>query len=318
MDKWGQPKRPIETALSDVDTRALRVLLTLLDCRSVTLAAVALGLSQPSVSQTLRKMRELTDDRLLVRSGAKLVLTERAQTMIEPLRQSLASLEEIIKPAKAFDPTQRDYTFRIASADCMEAFFLPRLIARIRAQAPASRIMLRSVVANFDYAAALESGELDVVIGNWPSPPDNLRTVRLLSDDMVCIFGRDHPLNQKRLLTLAEYMTLEHVAPAPLSPVVPGPIDGRLAEMGLSRDIRVMLPEFNLVPYVLMSTDLVFTSSRNFARHYEALLPISSVPAPEEFGRMNFYLLWHERAQNASANQWLRAQIAAVAHNLET
>lgn len=317
MDKWGRPRRPMESDLINVDTRQLRVLLTLLECGSVTMAAVALGQSQPAVSQTLRRMRELTGDQLLVRSGAKLVPTARAQLMIEPLHRSLASIDEAIRPAKAFDPTTKDHVFRIASADCMEAFFLPRLIARIRQAAPAVRIILRSVVADFDYVAALESGEVDAVIANWPSPPGNLRTVRLLSDDMVCMFGPDHPLNLKRALSLAEYLTLDHVAPSPLSPVVAGPIDGRLAELGLTRNICVILPEFNLVPYVLMSSDLVFTSSRNFARHYEAFLPLHSIPAPEEFGRMRFYLLWHERAQTSSANRWLRDQITTVARLLE-
>ncbi len=318
MDEWGQPKRPAEAAFVDLDTRLLRTLLTIIDLGSVSRAGAVLGQSQPAVSQTLRRMRDLTGDPLLVRSGAKLVPTERALAMLGPLRSALANLDAAIRPARDFDPASDALEVRIAAADCLEAVLLPRLITRIRRAAPRARIMTRAITADFDYAEALEKGEVDAVIANWPSPPGNLRTVRLLSDDMVCIFGPDHPLNLKRAITMDDYMALEHIAPMALSKFAPGPIDGRLAELGLTRDIRVMAPEFNLVPYTLIDSDLVFTSSESFARHYRAFLPIRTLPAPQEFGRMRFYLLWHERAQGSAANGWLRAQIGAVTHQIQT
>lgn len=314
MDDWGRPRPP---DLPHLDLRQLRILLLLLESRSVTQTAATLGLSQPAVSQTLRRMRDLLEDPLLVRSGPRMIPTARAAAMVEPLRMALSGLDAAIRPDEAFDPAHKEHVFRVAAADCMEAYFVPRLIARIREAAPQSRILLRSIIAGYDYAAALEEDELDAVIANWPSPPGNLRTVRLLSDDMACIFGPDHPLNLTKRLSLDDYLRLDHVAPTPLSSVVPGPVDGRLAELGVTRDIKVLVPEFNLVPYALLSSDLVFTSSRQFARHYEAFLPIRSIDAPAEFGQMRFYLLWHERAQTSPANRWLRRQIVDIAHQIE-
>lgn len=313
MDDWGQPGGQ---RFLQLDLRQLHTLLILLETCSITGTAVRLGHSQPAVSQTLRRLRDLIGDPLLVRSGARMVPTVRAARMIAPLRKALAGFDNAIRPEDRFDPSAGEHVFRIAAADCMEAYFVPRLIGRIRNAAPQSRIILRSVVAGYDYAAALENDELDVVIANWPSPPGNLRTVRLLSDDMACIFAADHPLNLTRRLTLDAYLALDHVAPTPLSTVVPGPVDGRLTDLGLTRNIKVIVPEFNLVPYALMSSDLVFTSSRQFARHYEAFLPIRSMPAPPEFGQMRFYLLWHERAQTSAANHWLRGQIVEIARSL--
>lgn len=300
-----------------LDSRQLRILLTLLEQRSVTRTAEMLEQSQPYVSLVLRRLRAKLGDPLLVRSGSKLVPTERALQIAEPLRAVLAGIDEIVRPDAAFEPETATGTFRIASADCMEAFFLPRLISRIRQTAPGMRLMLRSIEAGYDYAAALEKGELDAVIGNWPSPPQNLRTVHLLVDDIVCLFGSGHKLARTRRLTMKRYLENDHLAPVPTSATDPGPIDGRLAELGLSRDIRVFVPEFNLVPYVLVSSDLVFTSSRHFAEHYAGFLPIVSIDAPEEFGKMRFYLLWHERTQTAPSSIWLRKQIIAVARELE-
>jgi len=316
MENWGQPGNPDNRQNLHIDTRQLRIFLEVLAHGSVTRAAEALQLSQPAVSQVLRQLRDLSGDVLLVRSGSKLVPTPRAEAMLAPLTQSLEAIEAAFRPDEVFEPSRTDIVFRIASADCMEAFFLPRLIARIRHSAPRARILLRSIVADFDYAAALERGDLDVVIANWPGPPGNLRTRRLMTDRMVCIFGVEHPFSMRRTITLNDYMDQAHVAPLPVSSIRPGPVDGRLAELGLYRNIQVVVPEFNIVPYVLMSSDLVFTSSESFARHYRAILPIRSLPAPPEFDQMQFYLLWHERAQTAPANRWLRSEMTAVAQEL--
>ncbi|ASM75236.1 HTH-type transcriptional regulator SyrM 1 (plasmid) [Pseudosulfitobacter pseudonitzschiae] len=317
MDEWGQPGKIKHQVEPQIDTRQIRIFLSVLELGSVTRAANALGITQPAVSQVLRRLRDMTDDPLLVRSGSKLIPTIRAEEMLGPLRTSLKTIDAAFQSDQSFDPARDDLVFRIASADCMEAFFLPRFISEIRKSAPNARIHLRSIVSGYDYAMALEKGELDLVIANWPGPPGNLRTVRLMTDEMVCIVGPDHDLKETERVTLDDYMGLEHVAPSPFSPRVQGPIDGKLAELGLFRNIRVIVPEFNIVPYVLMSTDLVFTSSVSFARHYELFLPIRSIPAPPEFGTMQFYLLWHERAQASPMNRWLRAEMIRIARDLE-
>lgn len=301
-----------------INTRELRVLLTLLEERSVTRTAEALDLTQPFVSLVLRRLREATGDPILVRSGAKLVLTVRGEVMIEPLRAALEGIGRVVGQPAEFDPLQAEGDFRIASADCMEAIILPSLVARLREVAPGVRITVRAIDQAFDYAGALERDELDVVISNWPGPPQHLKTARLLSEEVVCLFGPEHPFRGQEAITLDDYLAAEHLAPVPRSKADPGPIDSHLATAGVKRDIRVMLPEFNLIPHMLMNGQLVFTSSANFARYQCSILPLASLPAPAECGTLDFYLLWHERAQADARNSWLRQQIMAVARDLKS
>ena len=90
-------------------------------------------------------------------------------------------------------------------------------------------------------------------------------------------------------------------------------IDGQLTERGLHRNIHMTIPYFGLVPYILMSTDLVFTTGRQFAQHYARHLPVRVLPAPIEFPPMRFYQLWHERTHHAPEVTWLRRLVAEVA-----
>jgi len=302
---------------SQIDMRQLRVLLTLLEERSVTRTAQILDCSQPYISLVLKKLRTVTGDKILVRSGAKLVLTERGQAMLEPARAILAGIEQIVSEPRPFDPRTEEGTFRIASADCIETLILPQLAEKVRDEAPNARLVVHPVDRTFDYAGALERGELDALICNWPGAPEHLKTKALLHEEIDCIFSEHHRFGSMSEITIDDYLAAKHVAPVARSKADPGPIDSQLARHGLKRDIQLMIPEFNLIPHVLLSTDLVFTSSRHFARHFCSLLPLERRPAPVECGELGFYLLWHERAHEAGRNAWLRSKIMAVAKGLQ-
>jgi DNA-binding transcriptional LysR family regulator len=195
----------------------------------------------------------------------------------------------------------------------MEALVLPRLVQRIRAAAPQARLIIRPVDQAFNYASALENDQLDALISNWPGAPTHLKTARLISEETVCLFAADHPFAAKERITIDDYISAEHVAPVARSKADPGPIESRLGEFGLKRDIRVMMPEFNLIPYILLSSNLVFTASRHFAEHFCSLLPLRSLPAPAECGKLHYYLFWHERAHATGRHSWLRQQVMSAA-----
>jgi DNA-binding transcriptional LysR family regulator len=123
----------------------------------------------------------------------------------------------------------------------------------------------------------------------------------------------DHPLATNARLSLATYLSVPHLAPYPSSIRRLGPIDGELAKIGYRRTIAATVPEFNMAPYVLTRTDLIFTTGRLFAEHYARLLPLRLVLAPSELPPMKFYQLWHERSHISASNLWLRHQVLDVA-----
>ena len=105
-----------------------------------------------------------------------------------------------------------------------------------------------------------------------------------------------HPFARRKALTLEDYLALDHLSPTPQASAHVSPIDGRLAQLGLKRRIRVSVPEFTVVPYVLAVNDLVFTSGRSFIEHLASIFPFAVLEAPPELGAMRFYMLWHERS----------------------
>ena len=295
-----------------MDVHLLRVLHAVLAECSVTKAALRLNQSQPAVSTALRRLRDITGDQLLVRSRNGMTPTERGAALLEPVKLALAQIEAIAVRQVRFDPAKSRRVFNIATPDYLNAVVLGEIVARLRKYAPHSQVVFHSLGPDSDFTQALESGELDVVIGNWPQPPELLRMTPLFEDDLVCVMRKDHPL-ANRPLTTERYLEADHLAPTPYSVGRRGVIDMHLARERIKRNVVAYVPYFGLVPYLLLQTDMIFTGPRVFAEHFAKLMPLAVTEVPIDFPKMGFYLLWHDRTHLADECRWFREQIVNVA-----
>jgi DNA-binding transcriptional LysR family regulator len=305
-----------DQALFDkIDLHLIRVLYTVLTERNVSRAAIRLGMSQPAVSAVLKRLRELAGDPLLVRSGAAMVPTDAGLRMIEPSAGILRAAEVLFTEARGFEPQAARNTFRVAASDYLDPFFLPQLVAQIKARAPLCHIEIHPLSADSDYHTHLAQGEVDVVIGNWLKAPDDLHMGRLFGDEVVCQVSKDHP-DVRRPWDAASWLTSEHIAPTPLHPGGRGVIDDHLDSLGLQRNITARCPHFGLIPAMVASSLLVLTTGRQYCERFTERLPVKILPCPIEFPQLMYYQLWHERSHASSAAKWLRERVRSVAEAL--
>ena len=306
-----------DPALFDkIDLHLIRVLHTVLTERSVSKAAVRLGMYQPAVSASLKRLRELAGDPLLVRSGTGMVPTDAALRMIEPAASILRAAEMLFSDARGFEPASAEWTFRVAASDYLDPVFLPQLVAQIKSQAPRCGIEIHPLSAHSDYAAHLAQGDYDVVVGNWLQPPGELHQSELFADDVVCLVSNDHPA-ARRGWTAESWLEAEHIAPTPAFPGARGVIDEHLESLGLARNITARCPHFNLIPRMVASSLLVLTTGRQFCARFTGLLPVTVLECPIAFPKLVYYQLWHERSHSSAAGKWLRERIRGVAASLK-
>jgi DNA-binding transcriptional LysR family regulator len=188
---------------SKLDLNLLPVIVALAEHRSVSAAARHLGMSQPAVSAALGRLRASLGDPLFVRTARGMEATPRALTVLAPARAALGIVDQEILPAQGFHPSTSDRKITLALSDIGEMVFLPKILARLQAEAP--RMTVRSVTLPVSQLErGLELGEIDLAIGYFPDlKGNNFFQQRLFSHGFVCLLrhpqacGREHaPLHE--------------------------------------------------------------------------------------------------------------------------
>ncbi|MTH78489.1 LysR family transcriptional regulator [Paracoccus aestuariivivens] len=289
----------------------LNALKVLLDEQSVTRAANRLQMSQPAASLILRQLREIFGDPLLVRAGGGMVRTERGEQLRGAARQLLAEMDSLLVSPDDFTPAESRATFTIAMPDHILPQMFNGVMREFRRQAPLARLSIRALGPDNDFEGALASGATDLVISNWPTPPDYLRIAPLFEDEFVCVVDKDHPF-AKSPPTLQDYFAASHVAPGDYAIAHRGVVETFLTENKLARERRVVVGYFSMAPYLVPGTDLVFTVTRRFAEHFAGFLPLAIVPSPVVYPPVAFYQLWHERMQHSPMHRWFRHLVGSM------
>ena len=298
------------------DTYLLRVLCALIDEQSVSRTAIRMNQSQPAISAALKRLREIFGDPLLVRDKNTMVPTARALTVAAQARAALALLDGLVNSGDLFAPATTELGFTIATPDYLAPPFLAEVVRVFRSKAPRARLSAMPLGPQFDYERALQDGAVDIVIGNWPSPPEHLHSSTLLEDEVVCILARENPLAGEGALTAERYLEAAHLVPMPYSSGQRGVVEASLNTLRIQRDRRVECPYFSVAPSLLPGTDLIMTTSRHFAQYHAERHAIAIVPSPLPFPAMRFYQLWHESQHRAAPHAWLRGVLTAAARTL--
>lgn len=200
-------------SLRRLDLNLLVTLDVLLAEQNVTRAAERLHFSQPSVSVHLAKLRDIFGDPLLLPGPRGMRPTARAESLREPLRDALASLERAVSSEPAFDPATADDTWRIAATDYSESTVLLPALGGLRAAAPHTRIAVLEINPP-RLAKQAEQGEIDLAFHITSPDADNFHQQPLFTESYVLVGRKDHP-RLKRRPTLAQFCALEHVIVSP-------------------------------------------------------------------------------------------------------
>jgi DNA-binding transcriptional LysR family regulator len=310
----------VASAFDKIELSLIRAFHTVITERSVSRAALKLRTTQPALSGQLKRLRGLIGDPLLVRAGNAMAPTAVALGLLPAAAQVLQGAQALFgghAAAQGFVPALAAQHFRIAASDYLDPLFLPELVARVRAQAPGVTLDLLPLTRDYDYRGHLARGEVDLVVGNWLAPPAELHLGRLVSDEIVCLVGLDHPaLRNPRQWTAERYLASDHIAPTPLHAGGVGVVDELLQAQGLQRRIVVRSPHFGLAPAMVARSSLVLTTGRQFCSRYIGSLPVRIVRCPMDFEALTYYQLWHELTHASTAVRWLREQVRDVVRAL--
>jgi DNA-binding transcriptional LysR family regulator len=295
------------SSLDQIELRLLRIFDAMHANRHVTRAAEELGLSQPTISIGLGKLRQQFGDPLFVRTNEGMLPTTRADALVGPIRDVLHSLKHICEIEAEFDPATATRKFRICMTDASHITLLPNILAAVRKVAPG--VALEAARIDDLMPQALQSGEADLAVGLIPSLETGFYQQTLFQQDFICLTGPRHPRIGKAL-TLAHYQVEGHIG------IVSGTgqqlLEDAVAQFGIKRRVMLRLPGFLGLTGILAASDLVVTLPRHIGETLAAIGGLRVHPCPFPIPQFSVKQHWHARYNHDTANRWLRGLCAGL------
>lgn len=300
--------------IRDIDLNLLVLLDALLREHSVTRAAAVVGISQPAMSNALRRLRTLLDDPILVRTTRGMQPTARAKKLQRPIHLALTQMEAAIAPNRAFEPDTAERLFTILVSDYAASVLLPQVVGRLEQEAP--HIALNIINAGSDAVDQIEGGEADFLIGELHKLPANFHKRKLWSDRLACLIRRDHPalLAADGELTLDAFLAQKHVLITQTG-VGLSRLDEALADRGVSRTINVLTRHYQLPRELVAHSDMVVALPARIARYQANHLGLAVLDPPIELPPFQIDIAWGALDHQDVAHRWLRERIISIAHN---
>ena len=298
--------------LNSLDLNLLVALDALLRDASVSRAAMRLNLSQPATSHALQRLRDLIGDPLLVRNGARMELTPRAQALRSPLAQALDQVRTLFV-SDEFDAARSERHFRLMMPDLAVELLMPPLMEKVTRLAPNVTIDVvpwrSSTIFTPDFARTID---LVISIGNSFK---GFHRQRLYTDLDALAVRRGHPAGAKLRKREA------FVAARPVAVIIRGHhedlIDTWLRTKGIERRIALVVPGYIEALHVTARTDLVAFVPRRLIAALSKQLSLMTVTPPLDPGIDEQHMFYPTRAQMDPGSIWLRKLMLETGRELE-
>jgi DNA-binding transcriptional LysR family regulator len=298
--------------LNSLDLNLLTALDALLREANVSRAALRIGLSQPATSHALQRLRNIFGDPLLVRTGARMELTPRAQALRAPLAQALDQIRGLFVP-DAFDAARSERQFRLMMPDLAVELLMPPLMEKVTRAAPGVRIDVvpwrGSAIFHAEFARTID---LVISIGNSFK---SFHRQLLYTDSDALAVRRGHPVGAK-LKRRETFLAARHVAV-----IIRGQsedlIDTWLRSKGIERHIALVVPGYIEALHVAARTDLVAFVPRRLISALSKQLSLATVPPPLDPGVDEQFMFYPTRAQMDPGSIWLRRLMLETGRELE-
>lgn len=297
------------------DLNLLPVFVALMEERSVTRAADRLGMTQPSLSNALARLRVLMQDQLFVRERYGIQPTPTALALAPRIAAAVEELTNCVMGQQDFDPSQASRQMTLAVSGYVEYVLIPPIIARLRQVAPGIEIRLLPY-GNELAETGVVSGTTAFVLGRILDPPDNLVVQHLMDDGLACIVRADHP-EIGNAISREQYERMAHVNVMPPGRQRTG-VFKALERQGLKRHVVTSVMSFLVVPEIVAVTDYCATLPSLICKRLAADSRMKVLPTPVRLETFPVEIAWHVRYREDPAHRWLRQLVGDIARELSS
>ena len=301
----------LEQKLSRIDLNLLVSLSVLLKERHVGRAADILFITQPAMSRTLQRLRDLFDDQLFYRTSVGISPTAKALELERLLPETLESLNNILSNEE-FDPLTCEQGFSISIPSMLSHNIILPLFNLLHKEAP--NIQLTESTAKSNPFDLLEAGNLDFAIHVAKDIPPRFNAMSLGIVKSVIFARKGHPLFTQKNVDLNDCMEYDFVSlhvENNQTAKFTGPVEVMLAKKGFSKEPLYKTSQLQMLLEIMEHTDCLFVGPSLLVKNPDL---VNRFEAVYEFNlpkkdMIEFFLLEHKRSENSKAHQWFKEKL---------
>lgn len=296
------------------DIKEIHILKALLGDPHITRCAARLNLTQSAVSHTLNRLRTKFSDPLFIRSKNGLEPTSFLLSLEAHLDNLLSEAEAIKHFGLKFNPETSSRSFHIGMPELVSIPFIPKLLKRIRRQAPHVILNFSSITPQ-DATPPLENKNIDLYIGTVKTSSASLKSQLLYKESFICLTRKEYRIFKDSKISKSDYLAARHLKLS-LQGSQPSYIDQALTALGATRKNSVTLPFYLLGFEVMRHEDLVMTAPKAMAAHvineFSMQKFYKTAAFPYAIDSLPISQYWHIRSDKDAGHIWLRQMIKAT------
>ncbi|MEM7722004.1 MAG: LysR family transcriptional regulator [Pseudomonadota bacterium] len=299
-----------EIELRRLDLTVLLVFINLMRLRKASDVADHMGLTQSSISHSIKRLRDAFGDPLFLRTPKGMEPTAVALGLEPKIRSVVETLSQAISTPVDFDPASSTDTLRIGAFDNEMTTLVPRFLQVVRAEAPGMRVSILPL-GRRPAIDALEQGDIDLALGFAWNLPRSIKQTKLFNESYSVVMRQGHPLAQQQM-TLKAYTSAEHLIVSPRGDHT-GIVDEELENLRTARRVIIAVPQFLPALAIVATTDLIATLPSRLVASQSRRYQLLSFPPPVEIRPFTVSAMHHERNSNSPMHQWAIAALSEIA-----
>jgi len=281
--------------LSQIDLNLLLVLDTVLTEGSVARAASRLHVTPPAISNALARLREILNDRLVIKSGRGVVPTPRAAALAPLLGRALHDLDRAVH-GDTFDPLTITRQFTLAISDAGQLVRVPRLASEFAKAMPQARLRVVGIDTLL-LSGGLSGTVVDLAVVGVAEARPGLHAIPLYNERTLLVARRHHSLAGARVAR-TQLEALRHVDVHVAFGHEFQALTSTYRRLGIERQVALVVPSFIAAAAIVAATDLVATLPESLIHRFGDSFGICSLAPSAPRLTVAMHLAWHERTDN--------------------
>lgn len=301
--------------LAKINLNLLVVLNVLLEEKNVSIAAKRLFRTQSAVSTTLNQLRDLFQDRLLVRAQGGMMLTPLAERLVPQLSAVLGTINTFMENSREFIPEKSDRVFNIGVTEYLEFLFAIPLYQYFTKHAPNLKLDFKRIFTVMDIEE-FKINSIDLIlIDLYKKLPKSLSKEFLLRDKCVCAMRKGHTLTKKKQLTIKDYTKSWHLGSSQKSKLFKQ-VDVMFKKKGLNRHTPIWMSQIFSGMQFVETSDFIVTLPKLIAQQFVNRFNIVFYDLPFHFPEIELFQIWPSYSNEDRGLCWLREAVKTVANNI--